>query len=234
MAGLHFAGEPVSRILSWTTIPLGAASLRTLISNLPGSFRERVVKHAQTLVGAPGRHAPPGNRVSPEVPSLFGLAPCGVYPASPLYSVSGALLPHLFTLTSMAVRLSRRYFLCGTCRLQALTPGSRTLSGTLPCGVRTFLPRATCQRTKYRGTHAAAAVQPTCTSMLPHPIAPTMRPCIRPVPHCSAPASQCHPSLTALATVTYALHWQSVTAAASRSNHYVNRKVAEKAKVLGS
>ena len=34
-----------------------------------------------------------------------------------------------------------RYVFCGTGRLRALTPASRTLSGTLPCGVRTFLPR---------------------------------------------------------------------------------------------
>src|ERR1700751_6407203 len=34
-----------------------------------------------------------------------------------------------------------RYILCGTSRLTALTPRSRTLSGTLPCGVRTFLSR---------------------------------------------------------------------------------------------
>jgi hypothetical protein len=34
-----------------------------------------------------------------------------------------------------------RYLLCGTSRLQTLTPESRTLSGTLSCGVRTFLPR---------------------------------------------------------------------------------------------
>jgi len=34
-----------------------------------------------------------------------------------------------------------RYFLCGTSRLAALKPRSRTLSGTLPCGVRTFLSR---------------------------------------------------------------------------------------------
>jgi hypothetical protein len=35
----------------------------------------------------------------------------------------------------------RRYVFCGTSRLRALTPASRTLSGTLPCGVRTFLSR---------------------------------------------------------------------------------------------
>src|SRR3569832_1515568 len=33
----------------------------------------------------------------------------------------------------------RRYVLCGTFRPAALTPPSRTLSGTLLCGVRTFL-----------------------------------------------------------------------------------------------
>jgi hypothetical protein len=39
-----------------------------------------------------------------------------------------------------------RYLLCGTSRLCALTRRSRTLSGTLPCGVRTFLPRTTSVR----------------------------------------------------------------------------------------
>src|SRR5207248_3490969 len=36
-----------------------------------------------------------------------------------------------------------RYILCCTGRPAALTRPSRTLSGTLPCGVRTFLPRQT-------------------------------------------------------------------------------------------
>ena len=39
-----------------------------------------------------------------------------------------------------------RYLLCGTSRPGALTRRSRTLSGTLPCGVRTFLPRTTSAR----------------------------------------------------------------------------------------
>jgi len=63
--------------------------------------------------------------------SVWGL-PCLLH-----YCRSGALLPHLFTLT----RRGERYILCGTGRPQALKPASRTLSGTLPCGVRTFLPR---------------------------------------------------------------------------------------------
>ena len=163
-----FAGGPVSRILSWTAIPLDAALLRTFISNLPGSFR-RIRPKANTR---PRWRAGPARTfrhwVSPKVPSLFGLAPCGVYPASTLYSASGALLPHLFTLTALSVRTTRRYLLCGTCRLQALTPGSRTLSGTLPCGVRTFLPRATCKQARGSGHPAHLQGLSYPTPVVPH------------------------------------------------------------------
>ena len=48
-----------------------------------------------------------------------------------------------------------RYVLCCTGRRLALTRASRTLSGTLPCGVRTFLPRQTPLRAK-----PAAIVRP--------------------------------------------------------------------------
>src|SRR5580692_5282782 len=64
------------------------------------------------------------------------------------YRRSGALLPHLFTLTGLASQPIRRYVLCGTGRPRALTPASRTLSGTLPCGVRTFLPRRPPKRSR--------------------------------------------------------------------------------------
>jgi len=82
--------------------------------------------------------------------SMWGL------PCPRPYGRSGALLPHHFTLTGLAVqaialraspwrgqktRPGWRYLFCGTCRPRALKPASRTLSGTLPCGVRTFLPR---------------------------------------------------------------------------------------------
>ncbi|WDN87311.1 hypothetical protein BuS5_00279 [Desulfosarcina sp. BuS5] len=70
---------------------------------------------------------------------LFGLAPGGVYKASPVTRGTGALLPHLFTLTFFAdlYRSAKKavYFL--------LHFPSRhrdsTLWSTLPCGVRTFL-----------------------------------------------------------------------------------------------
>ena len=47
--------------------------------------------------------------------NLFGLAPGGVYQATPIARGTGELLPHLFTLTSLkADALSGRYFFCGT------------------------------------------------------------------------------------------------------------------------
>ena len=63
--------------------------------------------------------------------SVWGL-PCPSH-----YWDGGALLPHLFTLTS-ALPL-RRFVFCGTFRPSGLNLTSRTLSGTLLCGVRTFL-----------------------------------------------------------------------------------------------
>ena len=64
--------------------------------------------------------------------SVWGL-PCPLH-----YCSGGALLPHLFTLTPALP--PRRYIFCGTFRQPGLNPASRTLSGTLLCGVRTFLP----------------------------------------------------------------------------------------------
>jgi len=63
--------------------------------------------------------------------SVWGL-PCPRH-----YCRGGALLPHLFTLTFALP--PRRYVFCGTFRPSGLNPTSRTLSGTLLCGVRTFL-----------------------------------------------------------------------------------------------
>ena len=73
---VHSAKGPVSRILSCAVIPLGAASPRTLISDLPGGFG-----NCSSRLAASGRCvAPPDSWRA--LPSLFGLAPCGVYPAS--------------------------------------------------------------------------------------------------------------------------------------------------------
>ena len=71
------AKEPVSRILSCAVIPLGAASPRTLISDLPGGFGTCSNRLSRT---GPIRLA--AGFFGFASPSLFGLAPCGVYPAS--------------------------------------------------------------------------------------------------------------------------------------------------------
>src|SRR5438874_2015613 len=71
-------------------------------------------------------------------PSLFGLAPCGVYRA---LDIAAQAVRSYRTFSPLPFRRAgRRYVFCGTGRLPALTLESRTLSGTLLCGVRTFLP----------------------------------------------------------------------------------------------
>jgi len=69
----YSAKGPISRILSCAVIPLGAALPRTLISDLPGGFGN--------CIEPPGRIGPMRNAAWLEqaLPSLFGLAPCGVY-----------------------------------------------------------------------------------------------------------------------------------------------------------
>src|SRR5205823_1318663 len=82
---------------------------------------------------------------------------CSVWglPCPPDYSNGGALLPHLFTLTPPPQSgQQRRYVFCGTFRQPALTPASRTLSGTLLCGVRTFLPHHLTRRERPSGPAA--------------------------------------------------------------------------------
>ena len=133
--GHHSAKGPVSRILSCAVIPLGAASPRTLISDLPGGFDA-----FRSRLNASGRCAAPLSSQRP-LPSLFGLAPCGVYHAFALADEAVRSYRTFSPLPGLALRSIRRYLLCGTGRLQALTPESRTLSGTLSCGVRTFLSR---------------------------------------------------------------------------------------------
>ncbi len=158
------AKGPVSRILSCAVIPLGAALPRTLISDLPGGFG--VLRTAAPCrAGVSADRSEPPERVGPMRSGAWLLAraslpiwSCSVWglPCLRRYRRSGALLPHHFTLTGLAVQAIalrascacrstsiRRYLFCGTGRPRALKPASRRLSGTLPCGVRTFLPRRT-------------------------------------------------------------------------------------------
>ena len=55
-----------------------------------------------------------------------------------------------------------RYVFCGTGRPQAFKPASRTLSGTLPCGVRTFLSRSS----PLTRRSAAATAQSSCQGLV--------------------------------------------------------------------
>jgi len=93
----------------------------------------KVTSHRMTIIHL-GRRLPdascdlPGNTdgLPLNIP-LFGLAPGGVYKASPVTRRTGALLPHLFTLTlhssTYKLRLSAgRYFFCCTVLHVAATP----------------------------------------------------------------------------------------------------------------
>ena len=143
---------PISRILygvaAVTVIPLGRPLLDGS-SDLPGSLAPRAETHG-FFSRAPQRLAPASPSRSVRAERLSPPAHPVHRHSSPIWSCSvwglpcpvhccpgGALLPHLFTLTC-GLRL-RRYLLCGTFRRMALKPPSRTLSGTLLCGVRTFL-----------------------------------------------------------------------------------------------
>jgi hypothetical protein len=101
---------------------------------------------------------------------------CSVWglPCPPHYCGGGALLPHLFTLTR-ALRPGR-YVFCGTFRrlvshpcaknAQEWATPSRTLSGTLLCGVRTFLcfstatVRSGCQQIHYSAGRECRQIVP--------------------------------------------------------------------------
>ena len=87
LSGFYYSAKgPVSRILSCAVIPLDAALPRTFISDLPGGFGHcmeqpgRAPHYAKSRLGASGRCAAPHGSLR-TLPSLFGLAPCGVYPA---------------------------------------------------------------------------------------------------------------------------------------------------------
>src|ERR671919_707465 len=94
-------------------------------------------RHRPPLATYPGTHAGHMCRFTKKqrVP-LFGLAPGGVYPAAGV-GRRGALLPHLFTLTTPAGAEGRRDVFCGTFR--ELTPPRCYLA---PCPVEPGLSSA--------------------------------------------------------------------------------------------
>lgn len=101
--------RPVSRVLSWTVIPLGATSpLRS--SNLPGDTAGR------------------------SIASLFGLAPGGVCRAGPLPDSRCALTAPFHPCRPAEAVLGGIFLLHFPSARAA-----QALPGTVPCGARTFL-----------------------------------------------------------------------------------------------
>ena len=160
------AAGPVSRILSATRMLRDGHSSRPHITAR--------LKRPTRRCNAPSRHASRrfrrfllhfcrtyrtgGNFLPIWSCSVWGL------PCPPHHCDSGALLPHLFTLTppirkssysigTEACEWAERYVFCGTFRQPGLNPASRTLSGTLLFGVRTFL---------YHPRRMTATVRPSC------------------------------------------------------------------------
>ncbi len=125
--------RPISRVLSWTVILLGAASPRRS-SNLPGS-------------GA--GHA---------IGSLFGLAPGGVCRAGPLPDSRCALTAPFHPCRLLGRNVGGIFLLHFPSARAA-----QALPGTLPCGARTFLgilsDDATAWPTPPRALSHAAAVR---------------------------------------------------------------------------
>ena len=90
----HVCKRPVSRILSWTIIPLGGALLRRS-SDLPGGFPPA---NAGARLSAPDRHASAAWAWPSDSLPIWSCSAWGL-PCHRLYRRRGALLPHLFTLT---------------------------------------------------------------------------------------------------------------------------------------
>ena len=140
--------EPVSRILYGVAAADGHSSRPVIAERLKRPTRK---------FGAPSRHA---WKTACAILHSFPIWSCSVWglpcarallrercaltaPFHPYPKGSAACA--CFALASgskrsaLTVRSLRRYILCGTFRKVALKPPSRTLSGTLLCGVRTFL-----------------------------------------------------------------------------------------------
>ena len=112
----------------------------------------------------------PGNSAGRAMVSLFGLAPSGVYRAAACYHRRGALLPHLFTLTTPALR--QRSAVCFLWHFPS-AHAAQALPGTLPYGARTFL-RALLRRDSLTnsGAHSSRAPPRTFASPIVENLSP--------------------------------------------------------------
>ena len=123
------AKGPVSRILSCAVIPLGAASPRTLISDLPGGFGHCMEQPEQApcratraaLSHRADAQRQPCSRPGTSLPiwscSVWGL------PCPRRYRRGGALLPHHFTLTPALEFPQRRSYPASRANSGIASPG---------------------------------------------------------------------------------------------------------------
>jgi hypothetical protein len=103
---------------------------------LPASSRSQ----RSTILGATGRHAFAAFVGAAKLPAYLVLLRVGFTVPLELPPTRWALTPPFHPYLRLLARPSRRFIFCCTGRPADLRPPSRTLSGTLPCGVRTFLP----------------------------------------------------------------------------------------------
>ena len=115
-AGQKWRSRPVSRVLSWTTIPLGPASRQ-------------------------GSSSAPGDGPSQPIVPLFGLAPGGVYRALRRWPRRRWALTPPFHPYHAPLRAVRRSVLC--CTSRRLAPPRRYLA---PCSVEPGLSSARSSR----------------------------------------------------------------------------------------
>jgi len=118
------------------------------------------IRNALHLV-APGRYAFAAEEMPCESLPIWSCSVWGL-PCRDCYQPRGGLLPHPFTLTAGRVHgfcslrnkpnSLRRFAFCCTGRTYVLKRKPRTLSGTLPWGVRTFLPLSTASRERRRSS----------------------------------------------------------------------------------
>ena len=121
----------------------------------------------------PTRKSDETGSLTPQMDS-FPIWPCSGWglPCLRCHHRSGALLPHLFTLTPPLRAGAGRYIFCGTFLTPILTGVSRFLNllGTgshrdiLPCGVRTFLPLT------FKGLAQNNAYYPIVSERSPDPV----------------------------------------------------------------
>ena len=134
--------QSASRACKPDSVEDGHSSRRRITARAPATYPEVSATGSRSRQRSPrGRTGPvrrTANWAMPFFPPYLVLLRVGF--TLPPGVTAGAVRSYR-TFSPLPERLAaiRRYLLCGTSRLAAFTLQSRTLSGTLPCGVRTFL-----------------------------------------------------------------------------------------------